>query len=187
MEGVRGGGGWQSKGGGMLLFNGGHYQARRGRGRWIKEGDWWWGWPLRGLLWWGGGRSTGVRRKKGHDLVGWLGRWAGWLTGPAWELNSKIDKRVWKLIWWQNKLEKILKNFLENCWKARMWTWVNFGAQNLQREISRHQGIQEKCQHAMHPKQDYFRKVFYMQGWIDMQPTCNSKLAKFYSFKKRVL
>jgi hypothetical protein len=40
---------------------------------------------------------------------------------------------------------------------------------------------------AMHPKQYYYWKDFYMQGKFDMQPICTSALAKFYSCEKWVL
>jgi hypothetical protein len=35
--------------------------------------------------------------------------------------------------------------------------------------------------------QDYFWKDFYMHGKFDVQHICTSMLAKFYSYKKRVL
>jgi hypothetical protein len=85
---------------------------------------------------------------------------------------------------------KIFQKFSENCQKFKNARKI-LEHKNLRREFLDSKEFRKNANmpcHAMHPKQDYFRKDFYMQGWFDMQSYMHySKLAKFYHCKNRVL
>jgi hypothetical protein len=79
------------------------------------------------------------------------------------KLISRFRKKWLKRIWWPKQLGKIPRKFRN----ARMWAWVNFGAQEFGEGISRLQGILENANMLCH----------------DMLTQCTSNLENFITAK----